>query len=104
MNDDIETKEYNQFRVDLLNSKFKGVHTEAQMVERIIELCQKKNRYALQALGAAKLTCTPDSRMKNSVWEKGAIYAMADIATPSQTGPAGTDNFGLWRTDAGNKK
>jgi hypothetical protein len=104
MNDDSEAKEYPQFKVDLLNSKFKGTHTETQMIERLIQLCQKKNRYALRGVAEAKLTYAPDSRMSNSVWKNGAIYAMCNVASPSQTGPAGTDNFGLWRTNAGSKK
>jgi hypothetical protein len=37
--------------------------------------------------------------MTNSIWITGAIYSMMNVASPSQTGPAGTDNFGLWRDD-----
>lgn len=33
-----EAKEYQQFRVDLLNSKFKGTHSEQQMIERLVDL------------------------------------------------------------------
>ena len=94
---DHELLEYNQFRVDLLNSKFKGTHTEAQMIERLIQLCQQKNKFALHAISEARLTLAPDARMQNSVWATGAIYGLADIANPLQTGPAGTDNFGLWQ-------
>jgi hypothetical protein len=101
MSNDDEAREYQQFRVDLLRSKFKGSHTESQMVERLIQLCQKGNKYALRGLADAKLAYAPDSRMANSIWESGAIYKMADVSSPSQTGPAGTDNFGLWREDGG---
>lgn len=73
--------EYRQFQVDLLNSRFKGTHTEAQMVDRLMKLCEKKNRFALEGLANAKLVCTPDSRMANSVWDKGAIYRMQSIAS-----------------------
>jgi hypothetical protein len=90
-------KEYRQFQVDLLNSKFKGTHTEREMVERLIKLCDAKNPFALRGLEATKLVCAPDSRMKNSIWDSGAIYHMAAVETPEQTGPQGTDNFGLWR-------
>jgi hypothetical protein len=99
MSEDNEAKQYNQFRVDLLNSKFNGVHSEQQMIERLFELCRTKNRYALRGLEDAKLSCSPDSRMTNSIWITGAIYSMMNVASPSQTGPAGTDNFGLWRDD-----
>ncbi len=105
MNAEDEAKEYAQFRVDLLNSKFKGTHTERQMVERLIDLCQrKKNRYALCAVADAKLTYAPDARMSNSIWETGAIYHIENVAIPSQTGPAGTDSSGLWRSDGGKRK
>jgi hypothetical protein len=103
MSDDPEFHEYQQFRVDLLNSKFKGTYTEEQMIERLICICTKKNKYALRAIEEAKLNCAPDSRMLNSIWTKGAIYSMANIATPSQTGPAGTDNYGLWRNNSGKR-
>lgn len=103
MSEDIQITEYNQFRVDLLNSKFKGTHTERQMVERLIELYERKNIYALRALEAAKLELAPDSRMANSIWENGAIYQLSDVANPEQTGPKGTDNGGLWREDHGKK-
>lgn len=99
-----EKAEYHQFHVDLLNSKFKGTHTERQMIERLIELYQNGNRYALRALADAKLVNTPDSRMRNSIWQIGAIYSVADVAMPSQTGPTGTDNFGLWREDGSKEK
>lgn len=104
MNAKDEDREYQQFRVDLLNSKFKGTHTEEQMIERLIQLCQKGSRHALKGLATAQLTSAPDSRMSNSIWKTGAIYGMVDVSTPSQTGPAGTDNFGLWREDQGEKK
>lgn len=104
MSEDDEAMEYQQFRVDLLNSKFKGTHSEQQMIERLIQLCQKRNRYALRGLENAKLTYAPDSRMVNSIWQSGAIYAMTNVASPSQTGPDGTDNFGLWRNDGGKRK
>lgn len=103
MTEDNEAKQYQQFRVDLLNSKFKGTHSEQQMIERLIELRRTKNRYALRALEEAKLSCSPDSRMVNSIWVTGAIYSMANVASPSQTGPAGTDNSGLWRNSDGKK-
>lgn len=89
--------EYRQFQVDLLNSKFKGTHSEREMVERLIKLCEANNPFALRGLQSAKLVYAPDSRMKNSIWETGAIYQMAAVETPEQTGPQGTDNFGLWR-------
>jgi hypothetical protein len=104
MDNDIEAREYRQFQVDLLNSKFKGAHTEKEMIERLILLCQKRNRHALRGIAEAKLCYAPDSRMSNSIWEKGAIYSLTDIAEPTQTGPAGTDNFGLWRSDGGKRK
>lgn len=103
MSNDDEDKEYHRFWVDLLNSKYKGSHTEQQMVERLIQLCQKGNKYARRGLAEAKLAYAPDSRMSNSIWKSGAIYKMADVSSPSQTGPAGTDNFGLWREDGGKK-
>jgi hypothetical protein len=103
MTTDPDLHEYQQFYVELLNSKFKGSHTEAQMVERLIGLCQRKNKYALRALESAKLSCAPDSRMSNSIWASGAIYGMVNVAAPSQTGPSGTDNFGLWRYDGGKR-
>lgn len=99
MNSDKETHEYNLFRVDLLNSKFKGAHTEREMIERLIDLCQRNNRHALRALAAAKLELAPDARMANSIWSTGAIYHLSNIATPEQTGPQGTDSSGLWRED-----
>lgn len=104
MTEDDEAKEYQQFRVDLLNSKFKDSHSEQQMIERLMELCRTKNRFALRGLAEAKLAYAPDSRMANSIWESGAIYSMINVASPSQTGPAGTDHFGLWRSDGGRKK
>lgn len=100
---DPDLQEYQNFYVDLLNSKFKGTHTEAQMVERLVELCKKKNTYALRAVRNAKLIYAPDSRMSNSIWTTGAIYQLGNAAAPEQTGPAGTDNFGLWRDDQGKK-
>ena len=80
MSDQEEKRVYLQFQTDLLQSKFKGTHTEAQMVERLVLLCENKNKYALRGLATAKLVCSPDSRMGNSIWEKGAIYRMEGIA------------------------
>ena len=97
MTPDDEDREYREFQVDLLNSKFKGTHTETEMIERLVALYRKGNRHARRGLQNAKLTLAPDSRASNSVWKEGAIYNMVDVASPTQTGPAGTDNAGLWR-------
>jgi hypothetical protein len=86
-----------QFRTDCLSSKLKGTHTEKELLVRLIELSAAKNPHAQSAIKAAKMAYAPDSRMCNSIWEIGAIFAMGDAASPEQTGPAGTDNFGLWR-------
>lgn len=73
------------------------------MIERLVKLCQNHNRFALKGLADAKLTYAPDSRMANSVYSKGAIYSMSNVASPSQSGPVGTDHFGLWRDNAEKK-
>lgn len=95
MTDDIERSEYNQFRVDLLSSKFKGVHTERQMIERLLDLYARKNRYAVKALVDAKVVMGPDSRMSNSIWESGQIYNVIPIGFCEQ--PEGTEYSGLWK-------
>ena len=104
MTTDDEDREYRQFQVDLLNSKFKGTHTETEMIERLIELYRKGNRHARRGLENAKLILAPDSRASNSIWKTGAIYDMVDVASPTQSGPAGTDHFGLWRPNDKEKK
>lgn len=81
MSMDQEEKAYRQFQVDLLNSRFKGTHTEAEMIERLMVLCAARNRFALQGLANAKLACPPDSRMANSVWANGEIYKMQSITS-----------------------
>ena len=99
MSSDSEKTEYNQFLVDLLNSKFKGASTKQEMIERLDDLCKRNNKHALRAQSREKLERAPDSRMANSIWKTGPIYHAADIANPEQTGPQGTDNYGLWRED-----
>ena len=94
-------REYHQFYADLLASKWKGSNTEDQMIERLIGLCERRNMYALRARDHAKLTYAPNAFKANSVYANGAIYRMENIATPTQTGPAGTDSHGLWREDGG---
>ena len=79
---DEDTIEYRTFQVDLLNAKFKGTHTEREMVERLITLCAKQNRHALRALNETKMVLSPDSRMNNSIWASGAIYTLTDISSP----------------------
>ena len=41
--------------------------------------------------------------MANSIYSKGAIYSMSNVAAPSQSGPVGTDHFGHWRDEAEKK-
>lgn len=95
MSEDPDRIEYNQFRVDLLNSKFKGSHTEAQMIERLMDLYARRNKYAVKALVDARLVLGPDSRMSNSIWESGQIYNVIPIGYCEQ--PEGTQYSGLWK-------
>ena len=97
MSNDQDLREYRQLQVDLLASKFKGSHTEAELVERLASLCQRKNKYATRALKRAKLWLAPNPIKANSFYGSAANLESSNVATPRQTGPAGTDNFGLWR-------
>lgn len=103
MSNDDDLREYEQFLADLLNSKFNKAYTERQMVERLMQLCQKGNAYALRGQEDAKLAGSPDAIMANPIYITGAIYDMADVSSPSQTGPVGTDHFGLWREEGRRK-
>jgi hypothetical protein len=96
---------WNEFRVDLLKSKFQGAPTETELIDRLNALLKRRNPFAIRAANLAKLINDPDGNIvPNRVWEIGAIYGLADVQMPTQTGPAGTDNFGLWRDDHGNRK
>lgn len=103
MSNDHDIREYEQFRIDLLNSKFNKTHTEGQMLDRLRELCLKGNVYALRGLEDSKLSGSSYAIMANPIYKTGAIYDMADVSSPLQTGPLGTDHFGLWR-EAGRRK
>jgi hypothetical protein len=98
-----DAREYNQFMADLLNAKFNKTHTEGQMVEKLIQLCQNGNVYALRDLEKAKLSDSSGAIMANPIYKTGAIFDMTDISSPLQTGPVGTDNFGLWREEGRRK-
>jgi hypothetical protein len=52
------------------------------MTERIIQLAQKGNQYALRGVAAAKRLGVPDSRMANSIWKLGEVYMVVNIASP----------------------
>jgi hypothetical protein len=94
---DEEDRQYHEFRIDLLNSKFRGAHTEAEMIERLINLCHRGNRHALRALSEAKLTYAPGALRSSSVYAKGAVYSLVDVSSPPKTGTEGSDHLGLWR-------
>lgn len=91
------SKEYNQFYVDLLNAKFNGKYTEEEIVEKLNKLIKYKDPNALKAMAEVKLAFAPDKRTISSVYDKGSVASMTNVANPTQSGPAGTDHFGLYR-------
>jgi len=100
-----DEKEWSEFRVEILKSKFKGAPTEAQLLERLKAMVARRNTFAIRAARTAKMLNTASGKLwPTRFWEKGALYNLYDIQMPHRTGPAGTDEAGLWRPHQWNRK
>lgn len=98
-----DDRDYQQFHANLLSSHFKSAFTEEQLLAQLAELLKSKNIHAVRAVEEFKNERYPSSSMSSSVWDSLKAHGWKDVANPSQTGPANTDNYGLWRKDEGKR-
>jgi len=89
--------EYMRFKVDMLNAKHKGAHTEKEIVEKLIQLVKSDNIYAKRAVEEASREFSPNPNLRNSFWKESVTHGMTDVASTSSTITANTDESGLWR-------
>lgn len=100
--DRADEQEFEHFLKDLRVTRFKGSNfaagpfTAEEMGQRLEALLQRRNKYVLEWVTAFQ-QARGTGGWGHFIWEYGATHFMANVATPSQTGPAGTDEYGLWK-------
>ena len=67
--DDPDTTEWQDFRVDRLNCKFKGAPTEDQMIDRFRGILHRGNKHALRYAEEARAARVPGKGMANPVYD-----------------------------------
>jgi hypothetical protein len=97
----LDESAWSTFRVDSLNAKHRGAPSEIEISDRFNALLKGGNVYALRALREARMADPSEFIPPNRIWKLAEIHELTDVKRPKQTGPAGTDNFGLWRNDRG---
>lgn len=82
MSHDADLDEYHAFRCAMLNAHFKGAHSSDSMVERLIDMRSRGNKYLLRALEEARFSNAPDDRMLNSIWNRAVLAGAKDVNSP----------------------